>query len=144
VPLCAEVLYSQEVAASALVSNRLVDTILVPFSCVLTQARLASQPCEHKDDGGQKTGNACDHPAEFVHLSASACFHTESTARPTPFNVMRDWSLYLPTSLQQNLDHDYPDLAHHNIFFSPDYPAEFGAIFDLYVPVMLFQPFINI
>jgi phytoene desaturase len=24
----------------------------------------------------------------------------------------------------------YPQLAHHNIFFSPDYPAEFRAIFD--------------
>jgi phytoene desaturase len=32
------------------------------------------------------------------------------------------------------VDHDYPDLAHHNIFFSSDYPAEFRAIFDLGVP----------
>lgn len=32
------------------------------------------------------------------------------------------------------IDRDYPDLAHHNIFFSPDYPAEFRAIFDLQVP----------
>jgi phytoene desaturase len=27
------------------------------------------------------------------------------------------------------LDRDYPHLAHHNIFFSADYPAEFAAIF---------------
>lgn len=32
------------------------------------------------------------------------------------------------------IDHDYPDLAHHNIFFSSDYPAEFRAIFDLKIP----------
>lgn len=32
------------------------------------------------------------------------------------------------------IDRDYPDLAHHNIFFSPDYPAEFRAIFDRQVP----------
>jgi phytoene desaturase len=32
------------------------------------------------------------------------------------------------------IDHDYPQLAHHNIFFSSDYPAEFRAIFDLQVP----------
>ena len=32
------------------------------------------------------------------------------------------------------IDRDYPELAHHNIFFSPDYPAEFRAIFDLQVP----------
>jgi phytoene desaturase len=32
------------------------------------------------------------------------------------------------------IDRDYPALAHHNIFFSPDYPAEFRAIFDLGVP----------
>jgi phytoene desaturase len=28
----------------------------------------------------------------------------------------------------------HPQLAHHNIFFTPDYPAEFGAIFDRGVP----------
>ncbi|MDP9310154.1 MAG: phytoene desaturase family protein [Chloroflexota bacterium] len=33
------------------------------------------------------------------------------------------------------IDRDYPELAHHNIFFSPDYPAEFKALFDLQVPV---------
>ena len=32
------------------------------------------------------------------------------------------------------VDRDYPELAHHNIFFSQDYPAEFRAIFDLKVP----------
>jgi len=32
------------------------------------------------------------------------------------------------------IDREYPDLAHHNIFFSPDYPAEFRAIFDKQVP----------
>jgi phytoene desaturase len=32
------------------------------------------------------------------------------------------------------VDRDYPGLAHHNIFFSRDYPAEFRAIFDLQVP----------
>ena len=32
------------------------------------------------------------------------------------------------------IDRDYPALAHHNIMFSPDYPAEFRAIFDLQVP----------
>lgn len=32
------------------------------------------------------------------------------------------------------IDRDYPNLAHHNIFFSSDYPAEFRAIFDLGVP----------
>jgi phytoene desaturase len=32
------------------------------------------------------------------------------------------------------IDRDYPTLAHHNIFFSSDYPAEFRAIFDLQVP----------
>lgn len=32
------------------------------------------------------------------------------------------------------VDRDYPDLNHHNIFFSPDYPAEFRAIFDLQAP----------
>jgi phytoene desaturase len=32
------------------------------------------------------------------------------------------------------IDRDYPNLAHHNIFFSPDYPAEFRAIFDKQVP----------
>jgi phytoene desaturase len=32
------------------------------------------------------------------------------------------------------IDRDYPELAHHNIFFSPDYPAEFRAIFDKKVP----------
>jgi phytoene desaturase len=32
------------------------------------------------------------------------------------------------------IDRDYPELTHHNIFFSPDYPAEFRAIFDLGVP----------
>ncbi len=32
------------------------------------------------------------------------------------------------------IDRDYPQLAHHNIFFSADYPAEFRAIFDLQVP----------
>ncbi|HEX6292626.1 MAG TPA: phytoene desaturase family protein [Herpetosiphonaceae bacterium] len=31
-------------------------------------------------------------------------------------------------------DRDYPDLTHHNIFFSRDYPAEFRALFDLQVP----------
>lgn len=36
--------------------------------------------------------------------------------------------------LMLGIDRDYPDLAHHNIFFSPDYPAEFKAIFDLGVP----------
>jgi phytoene desaturase len=28
----------------------------------------------------------------------------------------------------------HPQLVHHNIFFTPDYPAEFGAIFDRGVP----------
>lgn len=32
------------------------------------------------------------------------------------------------------IDHDYGELAHHNIFFSPDYPAEFRAQFELQVP----------
>jgi phytoene desaturase len=32
------------------------------------------------------------------------------------------------------IDRDYPDLAHHNILFSPDYPAEFRAIFERQVP----------
>lgn len=32
------------------------------------------------------------------------------------------------------VDRDYPRLAHHNIFFSPDYPAEFRAIFERLVP----------
>lgn len=32
------------------------------------------------------------------------------------------------------VDRDYAELAHHNIFFSPDYPAEFRAIFDKQVP----------
>lgn len=32
------------------------------------------------------------------------------------------------------IDRDYPELAHHNIYFSADYPAEFKAIFDLGVP----------
>jgi phytoene desaturase len=32
------------------------------------------------------------------------------------------------------IDRDFPDLQHHNIFFSPDYPAEFRAIFDKLVP----------
>jgi phytoene desaturase len=32
------------------------------------------------------------------------------------------------------IDRDYEQLAHHNIFFSQDYPAEFRAIFDLHVP----------
>ncbi len=36
--------------------------------------------------------------------------------------------------LMLGVDRDYPGLAHHNIFFSPDYPAEFRAIFDLLVP----------
>ncbi len=36
--------------------------------------------------------------------------------------------------LMLGVDRDYPELAHHNIFFSPDYPAEFRAIFDLGVP----------
>lgn len=34
------------------------------------------------------------------------------------------------------IDRDYPELAHHNIFFSPDYPAEFRAMFDLGVPAV--------
>jgi phytoene desaturase len=32
------------------------------------------------------------------------------------------------------VDRTYPELAHHNIFFSGDYPAEFAAIFDKRVP----------
>lgn len=32
------------------------------------------------------------------------------------------------------IDRTYPDLAHHNIFFSADYPREFAAIFDKRVP----------
>jgi phytoene desaturase len=32
------------------------------------------------------------------------------------------------------LSRTYPQLAHHNIFFSTDYPREFAAIFDLGVP----------
>lgn len=36
--------------------------------------------------------------------------------------------------LMLGIDRDYPELAHHNIFFSPDYPSEFKAIFDLGVP----------
>ena len=36
--------------------------------------------------------------------------------------------------LMLGIDRDYPELAHHNIFFSPDYPAEFKAIFELGVP----------
>ncbi len=32
------------------------------------------------------------------------------------------------------VDRDYPQLAHHNIYFSADYPAEFRAIFDKQVP----------
>jgi phytoene desaturase len=36
--------------------------------------------------------------------------------------------------LMLGIDRDYPQLSHHNIFFSPDYPAEFKAIFDLGVP----------
>ena len=32
------------------------------------------------------------------------------------------------------VDRAYPQLAHHNIFFSNDYPAEFRALFDLQVP----------
>lgn len=32
------------------------------------------------------------------------------------------------------VDRNYAQLAHHNIFFSRDYPAEFRAIFDLQVP----------
>lgn len=32
------------------------------------------------------------------------------------------------------VDRDYPTLAHHSIFFSDDYPAEFRAIFDKRVP----------
>ncbi|GAB4115887.1 MAG: phytoene desaturase family protein [Roseiflexaceae bacterium] len=32
------------------------------------------------------------------------------------------------------IDRIYPDLAHHNIFFSHDYRSEFQAIFDLKVP----------
>ncbi len=43
-----------------------------------------------------------DHRAACVHLVASARFRIEYTARPTPFNVMRDWSWSLPTWLQQN------------------------------------------
>jgi phytoene desaturase len=32
------------------------------------------------------------------------------------------------------VDRTYPDLAHHNIFFSADYPREFATIFDKRVP----------
>lgn len=32
------------------------------------------------------------------------------------------------------VDRDYPQLAHHNIFFSQNYPAEFRALFDLQIP----------
>lgn len=34
------------------------------------------------------------------------------------------------------VDRDYPQLAHHNIFFSADYPREFAAIFQKRVPAV--------
>jgi phytoene desaturase len=33
------------------------------------------------------------------------------------------------------IDKQYPQLAHHNIFFSDDYPAEFEDLFTLHVPL---------
>ncbi len=38
--------------------------------------------------------------------------------------------------LMLGIDRTYPQLAHHNIFFSQDYPAEFDAIFGKRVPAV--------
>jgi phytoene desaturase len=78
--------------------------------------------------------------ADYVVANVDALHALRHLVAPEHRRVFSDRRLdrYEPSCsgfvLLLGVDHDYPDLAHHNIYFGRDYPAEFRAIFDLGVP----------
>lgn len=79
-------------------------------------------------------------PADRVVVNADALHALRHLVAPEHRRRFTDRRIdrYEPSCsgfvLLLGIDHAYPELAHHNIFFSSDYPAEFRAIFDLQVP----------
>mgnify|MGYP002623865657 FL=1 len=54
----------------------------------------------------------------------------ESSSSPSPIHNSQFEPSCSGFILLLGLDRQFPELAHHNILFSPDYPAEFKAIFE--------------
>jgi phytoene desaturase len=70
--------------------------------------------------------------ADYVIVNADALYALDELIEPTraPDHDLSCSGFVLLLGVSR----DYPQLQHHNIFFSADYPAEFRAIFDLHVP----------
>lgn len=70
--------------------------------------------------------------ADYIIVNADALYALDELIEPTSVpNHDLSCSGFV---LLLGINRDYPQLQHHNIFFSADYPAEFRAIFDLHVP----------
>jgi len=70
--------------------------------------------------------------ADYVIVNADALYALDELIEPTraPDHDLSCSGFVLLLGVSR----DYPQIQHHNIFFSADYPAEFRAIFDLHVP----------
>jgi phytoene desaturase len=89
---------------------------------------------------GVRLGDGRNMPAGRVVVNVDALHALRHLVAPEHRRVFTDRRIdrYEPSSsgfvLLLGVERDYPQLAHHNIFFSRDYPAEFRAIFDRQVP----------
>ena len=89
---------------------------------------------------GVRLGDGRTLDGDRVVLNVDALHALRHLVAPEHRRVYTDRRVeqYEPSSsgfvLLLGVDRDYPALAHHNIFFSHDYPAEFRAIFDRQVP----------
>lgn len=108
------------------------------------EVETGAEVCEVVVDGGQATGvrlaDGRTIAADRVVVNVDALHALRHLVAPEHRRVFSDRRVdrYEPSCsgfvLLLGVDRDYPELAHHNIFFSRDYPAEFRALFDLGVP----------
>ena len=89
---------------------------------------------------GVRVAGGRDVPAGRVVMNVDALHALRHYVAPEHRRIFTDRRVerYEPSCsgfvLLLGIDRDYPELAHHNIFWSGDYPAEFRAIFDKGVP----------
>lgn len=104
---------------------------------IRTQSPVARIDIHHRTACGVILDNGEHLPAETVIINADPRYAYTTLIPNQPRQATR-LATQEPSSsgfiLLLGIDRDYPQLAHHTIFFSADYPREFAAIFDKRIP----------
>jgi phytoene desaturase len=107
---------------------------------VVTEAEVTEVCVEGGAARGVRLADGERIDADRVVVNADALHALRHLVAPEHRRAFSDRRIdrYDPSSsgfvLLLGVDRDYPQLAHHNIFFSADYPSEFRALFDRQVP----------